>query len=423
MKQITFAIIFMFGIIMSANAQFKVANNGKVAINSVGIPQSPLSINFPGYSNHIFSLSGNCSGIYCVANGDNIDSKIYGAQIYSNIGDSHNCVGIKAVGGDENGIGQNLKVNMGVIGIGGGGKRNVGVFGQTRNTTQSAGIYGTTYVTDGASVLNSETQSYTGFFHGDVKATGNLIVTGSIQGLLLGVSASNNTHSVVSSLERNTLLNAISGLTASSYKQTKPIIKVENDDFYKDDSLAQNIILAERKQTNIVEDQFYEKFHYALSSDELEKVFPDLVYTKDNGNKGINYVEMIPLLVQCINELKAELDEVKGENDAVRRAVENASQDETLQTSSIHLRDAKLYQNTPNPLTERTEIRFTLPDDAQNAYIYIFDMQGKMLRQIPVDASMQSVTINGYELSAGIYLYSLAVNGQEIDTKRMILSK
>ena len=50
-------------------------------------------------------------------------------------------------------------------------------------------------------------------------------------------------------------------------------------------------------------------------------------------------------------------------------------------------------------------------------------MTGKMLRQIPVDSSMQSVAINGYELSAGIYLYSLVINGKEIDTKRMILSK
>ena len=64
-----------------------------------------------------------------------------------------------------------------------------------------------------------------------------------------------------------------------------------------------------------------------------------------------------------------------------------------------------------------------MPDDAQNAYIYIFDMTGKMLRQIPVDSSMQSVAVNGYELSAGIYLYSLVINGQEIDTKKMIITK
>jgi hypothetical protein len=68
-------------------------------------------------------------------------------------------------------------------------------------------------------------------------------------------------------------------------------------------------------------------------------------------------------------------------------------------------------------------IRFSLPENAPASYIYIFDMQGKMVKQLPVNASMQSVTINGYELQAGIYLYSLVVGGQEIDTKRMILSK
>ncbi|MBO5632753.1 MAG: T9SS type A sorting domain-containing protein, partial [Aeriscardovia sp.] len=101
-------------------------------------------------------------------------------------------------------------------------------------------------------------------------------------------------------------------------------------------------------------------------------------------------------------------------------------QDETAnvgQVSSVPFNGASLMQNTPNPFSERTVIRFTLPENAQNAYIYIFDMQGKMQKQIPVNASMQSVTVNGYELSAGMYIYSLVVNGKEVDTKRMILSK
>jgi hypothetical protein len=89
----------------------------------------------------------------------------------------------------------------------------------------------------------------------------------------------------------------------------------------------------------------------------------------------------------------------------------------------VPARNAVLYQNTPNPFTVQTEIRFSLPENAKNAYIYIFDINGRMQKQIPVDPSMQSVTINGYELQAGIYLYSLVVGGQEIDTKRMILSK
>ena len=166
--------------------------------------------------------------------------------------------------------------------------------------------------------------------------------------------------------------------------------------------------------------------HYGVSAQELQKIYPDLVLEGQDGYLAVNYVELVPILIRSIQELKAELDEVKGADKTMFMAPQKDMTSETSaisQTTSLKPQTTKLYQNTPNPFSERTEIRFALPDDAQNAYIYIFDMQGKMLRQIPVDASMQSVTINGYELSAGIYLYSLAVNGQEIDTKRMILSK
>ena len=82
-----------------------------------------------------------------------------------------------------------------------------------------------------------------------------------------------------------------------------------------------------------------------------------------------------------------------------------------------------LYQNTPNPFKEKTVIRFNLAENVKNAFIYIFDMQGTLQKQIAVTPSMQSIIINGYELSPGMYIYSLIVNGKEIDTKRMILSK
>ena len=172
------------------------------------------------------------------------------------------------------------------------------------------------------------------------------------------------------------------------------------------------------QEPDVIGEQISKKMHYALSADQLEDVFPDLVYTDRNGERSINYVEMVPLLVQCINELNARLSALDG-NSAARR-------ESSLSTSAdtrVSLVNATLYQNTPNPFTAQTEIRFSLPDDAPQAYIYVFDMNGKMQKQLPVDPSQQSVTVNGYELQAGIYLYSLVVGGQEIDTKRMILSK
>lgn len=35
----------------------------------------------------------------------------------------------------------------------------------------------------------------------------------------------------------------------------------------------------------------------------------------------------------------------------------------------------------------------------------------------------QTVAINGNSLAAGMYLYSLVIDGKEVDTKRMILTK
>ncbi|MDA3880330.1 MAG: T9SS type A sorting domain-containing protein [Prolixibacteraceae bacterium] len=34
-----------------------------------------------------------------------------------------------------------------------------------------------------------------------------------------------------------------------------------------------------------------------------------------------------------------------------------------------------------------------------------------------------SLTINGYALEAGMYLYTLIADGKEVDTKKMILTK
>ncbi len=51
-------------------------------------------------------------------------------------------------------------------------------------------------------------------------------------------------------------------------------------------------------------------------------------------------------------------------------------------------------------------------------------MQGELIKSYTnLIAGKQSVQINGSDLKPGMYLYSLISNGNEIDTKRMILSE
>ena len=50
------------------------------------------------------------------------------------------------------------------------------------------------------------------------------------------------------------------------------------------------------------EGQFDDKLHYGILAQELETVLPNLVYTDLEGYKGINYTELIPLLIKSNQE-------------------------------------------------------------------------------------------------------------------------
>ena len=85
---------------------------------------------------------------------------------------------------------------------------------------------------------------------------------------------------------------------------------------------------------------------------------------------------------------------------------------------------ALLYQNSPNPFTERTEISYVVPVEAQLATIYIFDMSGTQLKEYDIETFGEGcLTINANELYAGLFLYSLVVDGKLIDTKQMIITQ
>ncbi len=54
---------------------------------------------------------------------------------------------------------------------------------------------------------------------------------------------------------------------------------------------------------------------------------------------------------------------------------------------------------------------------------YLFHLNGNLILTKPIKGTGNgSITIRGNELQPGMYLYSLNVDGKEVDTKRMILT-
>ena len=45
---------------------------------------------------------------------------------------------------------------------------------------------------------------------------------------------------------------------------------------------------------------------------EIEEVLPEVVETRDSGYKAVKYEKIVPLLIESIKDLKAEIEELKG---------------------------------------------------------------------------------------------------------------
>lgn len=177
---------------------------------------------------------------------------------------------------------------------------------------------------------------------------------------------------------------------------------------------------------------------------ELIEVLPEAVKIDEKGFYAVNYSSVIPVIVEAIKEMEGKNEKlestVKEQQDKINSLEQtltnccNATQNSnnTLMNNSSDsekfnpIKDSpvKLFQNNPNPFSENTSIAYVIPVTVKQAAICVFDMQGTLLRTYTLnDRGNGSLKISGGELSPGMYLYSLLVDGKEADTKRMILTK
>lgn len=87
--------------------------------------------------------------------------------------------------------------------------------------------------------------------------------------------------------------------------------------------------------------------------------------------------------------------------------------------------DYKLFQNYPNPFNPITKIRYQI---GNNSYVRlkIFDIEGKDIKTLVKkyqNTGSYIVQFDGNDLSSGIYFYSLYINNELIETKKLMLIK
>src|SRR5574344_1212009 len=204
-----------------------------------------------------------------------------------------------------------LDSNYGVLGIvdriGNTNGRNYGICGMVKNPGTAdyyggAGIYATCFTYFFAYPTNIQ-GAYAAYFSGSTHVSGHLTANSlytPMDGRLCNniLPLNEKREGAGSTLENMLTMNVVQYRLKGTLPETITPKRKEATE-------------KEREYLKKEEMEMTSRQHFAVDAQELQKIYPDLVLkSKDNG-LSVNYLEMVPLLVRSIQELKAEMDMVK----------------------------------------------------------------------------------------------------------------
>ena len=391
----TLLIAAMLLFVSNSFAQLVVDSLGRVRIGSTLAPTSVLSVGSTNISGAGIAAShtGNY-GMYLSAIGLT-GEPVYGLKISSSSTTEKN-YGVYSKVLNSGGSSPNA---YGVMGLAGLSVNSIGVYG---------GASGYTGVTNIAGIYGSTASGYTSFSYPGTYAGyffGKLLATGTIYGSLSSLSSALN----------------------SSSPATTFILEDDEEPVISRLSQVQNVLFSindldeEAEKDSIEEDPIYSKIHHGLDAEQLAKIYPELVEKDQKGNYRINYIELVPILVKGINELSSELAELKGTSSKKAKGKKETT---SIEESTEEVDMVRMDQNKPNPFSESTVIKLNIPKNTKTATIFIYDLSGKQVKSIPVsERGKTDITVYASDLTAGMYIYNLVIDGQVKVTRRMIVSE
>lgn len=303
--------IFLFLALLNVGAysQLKILDNNKIAINT----ESALSE---------VSVGGEGSSTaYMFINNNKIIDYSRGLLVTTNLGATHRygIVGVAPAqsGGYSYGIYGSASTptslgsgrSYGLYGVAGNAANgyNYGVYGRLYGNANGAGVFGTItteYYIDG---------KYAGYFYGNVKISGNAWINGSPV-----VTSDIRAKKDIRTLDRDNTskLRQLNGL---KYKLKQP--HELNPTFAKNNQ-------ADSDTTNQVKldpqmEEIYNKERIGLSAQEVQNVYPELVVEGQDGTLGIDYIGLIPVLIEAIKEQQETLESQQNEIELLKRQLNN----------------------------------------------------------------------------------------------------
>jgi len=255
--------------------------------------------------------------------------------------------------------------------------------------------------------------------HGDIATYGTLRIS-SDERLKSNITSLSNCMVKINQLNGKSFIKVL----------PKPIINIENIK----DTIKYMTMLSDSRRV----DEIDNSVQLGFLAQEIKQVFPELVSEDSAGYLMIDYIGLIPVIIEALKEqqntITAQSTKIKELETRLSVLDNNTPSDqkgnliitkETIDSTGIdNITNAFLFQNTPNPFTYYTEIKYYLPESINTATLFIYDIQNIQIKTISIQQlGNGSITINASELKTGMYIYTLIADGKEIDSKRMILSQ
>ena len=137
----------------------------------------------------------------------------------------------------------------------------------------------------------------------------NSLVLGNNANVGIGINApTSKLHVIGDGVFSGTLTASCGVLTCSDVRYKKNIVPITN--------ALSSIILLNGVRYNLKAEEFQErqftnKPQIGLLAQDVELIYPEVVFTDQNGYKAIDYSKLTPVLIEAIKELKDELKDLK----------------------------------------------------------------------------------------------------------------
>ena len=351
-----------------------------------------------------YTLNYNTTGTYNTGSGNyalhnnttGYDNTAYGANaLYNTTVSNHNTAIGYSAGRNYNNGWYNVFVGS-TADVSGPGYTNVIVIGQDAQGTAS------NQVTIGSALTNSYRayQNWTNISDGRYKKN--------IKEDVPGLAFINKLRPITYTLDASGL-DAFLNKGRSKQNEQSPEGKAVMDKAFKEKEAV--------VQTGFVA-QDVEKVAHALNYD-----FSGVDAPKNaNDVYGLRYSDFVVPLVKAVQELDSENTALKTQ---LANVYERLNKLETAQNGNNNLtfNSASLDQNTPNPVSGSTTIRYHLPENITSAVLNITNAKGQLVKTMPLTSSSNQINVNTVALASGTYNYTLYIDNRQIASKRMVITK